>query len=270
MATPGIEITYSRAWGSAPNSMIVSLCIAAAALCPTGPPLAARRTPARHAATALRVSRLVAAEGPLDFLIGGDKQDKEPEPKEEPPPSPPAAPAGAPPGPPTAMAADIFAGMSSPIPLDSPEGAEALARLQQAEQAGEAPPGPAPVGAPPGPPTAMAADLFAGMSSPIPLDSPEGAAALERLKQEEGLGGAEPAAPPPNPPPPPPPPAADAEQAKKAALGFFDSDVEPARSAPEAPSRLDPTSLSRYGADNAPAVERALSRARAAESRAAG
>ena len=212
----------------------------------------------------------MAAEGPLDFLIGGDKQDKEPEPKEEPPPSPPAAPAGAPPGPPTAMAADIFAGMSSPIPLDSPEGAEALARLQQAEQAGEAPPGPAPVGAPPGPPTAMAADLFAGMSSPIPLDSPEGAAALERLKQEEGLGGAEPAAPPPNPPPPPPPPAADAEQAKKAALGFFDSDVEPARSAPEAPSRLDPTSLSRYGADNAPAVERALSRARAAESRAAG
>ena len=94
----------------------------------------------------------------------------------------------APPGPPTAPAADIFAGMRSPIPVDSPEGRDALARLGQE-------------GTPPaGPPTALAADVFAGMQSPISVDSPEGQERLARL-QAEAQDGPQTSSPPSDPPP---------------------------------------------------------------------
>ena len=71
--------------------------------------------------------------------------------------------------------------MQAPISVDSPEGAEALLRmneeLTQAEAGGGAPASPA------SPPTAPAADVFAGMSSPISVDSPEGA---ELCRKQEG------------------------------------------------------------------------------------
>ena len=89
---------------------------------------------------------------------------------------------GAPPGPPTALAADIFAGMKAPISVDTPEGQEALARLQETAGEGGG-------GAPPGPPTALAADVFAGMKAPISVDTPEGQEALARLQGEEPAGG---------------------------------------------------------------------------------
>lgn len=110
-------------------------------------------------------------------------------------------------GKPTAQASELFAGMQQPVPLDSPEGAEALARIQKGEsgRADEADATEATQkkrrgffgfgsgegkksswessGAPPGPPTALAADVFAGMQKPVSLDSPEGAAALKRMKE---------------------------------------------------------------------------------------
>ena len=85
--------------------------------------------------------------------------------------------------PPTAPAADVFAGMKEPIPVDSPEGAEALRRMNEGLTQSEAD------GAPASPPTAPAADVFAGMVSPIPVDSPEGAEALARLKREQNEEG---------------------------------------------------------------------------------
>jgi len=85
--------------------------------------------------------------------------------------------------PPTAPAADVFAGMKEPIPVDSPEGAEALRRMNEELTQAEAD------GAPASPPTAPAADVFAGMVSPIPVDSPEGAEALARLKREQNEEG---------------------------------------------------------------------------------
>ena len=133
-------------------------------------------------------------------------------------------------GKPTAQAADLFAGMKQPVSLDSPEGAEALARMQNdaaedggAEQKQKKKKGffglggggggaEESAGAPPGPPTALAADVFAGMSTPVSLDSPEGAAALQRMKEgapatADGAPSLDlavpgPAAPPPAAPPP--------------------------------------------------------------------
>ena len=43
---------------------------------------------------------------------------------------------------------------------------------------------------PTGPPTALAADVFAGMQAPIPLDSAEAAAAMERIKAAEAAEAA--------------------------------------------------------------------------------
>ena len=85
--------------------------------------------------------------------------------------------------PPTAPVAEVFAGMKEPIPVDSPEGAEALRRMNEELTQAEAD------GAPASPPTAPAADVFAGMVSPIPVDSPEGAEALARLKREQNEEG---------------------------------------------------------------------------------
>ena len=73
--------------------------------------------------------------------------------------------------------------MKEPIPVDSPEGAEALRRMNEELTQAEAD------GAPASPPTAPAADVFAGMVSPIPVDSPEGAEALARLKREQDEEG---------------------------------------------------------------------------------
>ena len=120
--------------------------------------------------------------------------------------------------------------MKQPVSLDSPEGAEALARMQNdaaedggAEQKQKKKKGffglggggggaEESAGAPPGPPTALAADVFAGMSTPVSLDSPEGAAALQRMKEgapatADGAPSLDlavpgPAAPPPAAPPP--------------------------------------------------------------------
>ena len=102
-------------------------------------------------------------------------------------------------GKPTAQAAELFAGMKQPAPLDSPEGAEALARMQKgtgedgnADQKQTKKKGffgfggggdEKSAGAPPGPPTALAADVFAELQTPVSLDSPEGAAALKRMKE---------------------------------------------------------------------------------------
>ena len=80
--------------------------------------------------------------------------------------------------PPTAPAADVFAGMQEPISVDSPEGAEALQRMNQAEMDG----------APASPPTAPAADVFAGMRSPISVDSPEGAALCRKPDRDDMAG----------------------------------------------------------------------------------
>lgn len=98
--------------------------------------------------------------------------------------------AAAPPGPPTANSDELFAGMKSPVPLESPEGQAALARLQSEGAA------------PPGPPTANADDVFAGMKSPIPLDSPEGQEALARMGVD--AASVPPASAPASPGPPPP------------------------------------------------------------------
>ena len=76
--------------------------------------------------------------------------------------------------------------MQAPISVDSPEGAEALLRmneeLTQAEAGGGAPASPA------SPPTAPAADVFAGMSSPISVDSPEGAALCRKQDKHDMAG----------------------------------------------------------------------------------
>lgn len=95
---------------------------------------------------------------------------------EQPPPPPPNEPRQ------TANAEDVFAGMKSPIPLDSPEGQQAMARMEQplpeeVESAG--------MGAPSGPSTALAADVFgSNMKTPIPVDSSEGQEALARMSQD--------------------------------------------------------------------------------------
>jgi len=127
-----------------------------------------------------QVRALLAAEGmaapDIDGLFSELDQATETEEVKEP-----AAIGAAPPGPPTALAADVFANMQTPIPLDSPEGQAALVRMKQAEQEDAAA---APLaGAPPGPPTVLAADVFANMQTPIPLDSPEGQAVLARIKE---------------------------------------------------------------------------------------
>jgi hypothetical protein len=69
--------------------------------------------------------------------------------------------------------AEVFAGMKSPVLLDTPEGQEMLARLQRDDKT-----------TPPGPPTALASEVFAGMQMPILLESPEGKAALARMERE--------------------------------------------------------------------------------------
>ena len=118
--------------------------------------------------------------------------------------APPAAPTGgikvelpsispAPPaGPPTAPAADVFAGMQTPIALDSAEAEAAMARIKAAEaaEAAEATAVDPPAAAPAGPPTAPAADVFAGMQTPIPLDSAEAEAAMARIKAAEAAEAA--------------------------------------------------------------------------------
>ena len=85
--------------------------------------------------------------------------------------------------PPTAPSADVFAGMQEPISLDSPEGAEALQRMQLTEDEQ----GLSADDAPASPPTAPAADVFAGMQAPIALDSPKGADALARMQREDPM-----------------------------------------------------------------------------------
>ena len=84
--------------------------------------------------------------------------------------------------PPTAPAADLFAGMQEPISVDSPEGAEALRRMNEELTQAETD------GAPASPPTAPAADVFAGMQSPISVDSPEGAAPCRRQDRYDMAG----------------------------------------------------------------------------------
>ena len=77
--------------------------------------------------------------------------------------------------------------------MDSPEGAEAILRMNEELLSQEA----ADPDAPASPPTAPAADVFAGMQAPIALDTPEGAEAMARMKREEPM--LELAAPPPAP-----------------------------------------------------------------------
>lgn len=91
---------------------------------------------------------------------------------------------------PTANADDLFAGMQSPIPLDSPEGREALARMKMDAAPSE--------DVADDIPTANAADLFAGMETPIPLDSPEGQAMLSRMDADKSADAAEAAEPEPS------------------------------------------------------------------------
>jgi len=95
--------------------------------------------------------------------------------KQQPPPPPPDEPCR------TANAADVFSGMKSPIPLDSPEGQQVMARIEQSVSGSVES---AAMGAPSASPTALAADVFgSNMKTPIPVDSPEGQEALERMSQ---------------------------------------------------------------------------------------
>ena len=72
--------------------------------------------------------------------------------------------------------------MQEPISVDSPEGAEALRRMNEELTQAETD------GAPASPPTAPAADVFAGMQSPISVDSPEGAALCRRQDRYDMAG----------------------------------------------------------------------------------
>ena len=105
-----------------------------------------------------------------------------------------AAPApGAPPaGPRTTSTVDeVFGSIQQVQQIDGEEAlAEHIARLKAEEEAAgdEAPAGDGAAAAA-GPPTAPASLVFANAVAPIPLDSPEAAAALERIKAEAEAEG---------------------------------------------------------------------------------